>query len=863
MKKLASVLRFPGMPFKVCIPFLLVMTIAFVSHAWNMFGYPYFENDEATYISRAWMFANEGKLDVYTYRYDHTPLGWMLTGGWLLLTGGEAIFGSLLNSGRVLMLMLFMASAAMVYVLTKRITKGNTTAALIATLLFAISPLAVYFHRRILLDNIMTFWILLSLIFATQPKPRLKYFLLSGFVFGIAVLTKLNAIFLLPAFAYIVWRKSHIVHRVHAIILWLAVAGFTILSFFLYAALKGELLPARIGPDGVPTRVSVFDTFALQLGRGEFAWPWQTGSSFMQNLFGWGLMDWTILVAGLASTIAITIVGFRRRKKQPLILAFGLIVWCMLAFLARGKLVLNLYIVPLLPFLAIAVGVAAYVIREKDFKFNWFKPILLAGMFLVVAMSYALFTPQKLYSTNETGNQLEAVAWARTKLPKNAIIAADNYMYPYLALESKFMNVSYFFSAEYDPEVRETYDNDWRNIEYLVVTHEVVEQMKTGTVPRMKQVFDHAQLVADFRSGTSSFIDLDNYISTNGDWVQIYKIKDRNDIVLQDSWKYFKEKYVVDYGQVVNPSQNDLTMSIMQAEAMTRAVEQDDMQAFRGLWQWSTDHLQHREGDKLLSDRWQKSEGGDYAVTNTNASCDANQQFAYALYKGAETWKRKSFKTQADELLNDWWKHCILERGGRLYTPAFADGVVDMRPVNMAAFNPEVYRYLSVRTADYPWNRLITDGYDILEQVFGATGTMPNWRLLTLQGELMPAQSVIGDTADDFGRNSLELMRRIGLDYYSHSHEASVRLLNNLDAELKTYAAKDNGPHTVSVHIIMDQIKDKMQIAQKLYEDQIHERYDAKKGSWSKEMAFEEQVIWWQWHRTQSEVPDEMKLEML
>src|SRR6266700_4867278 len=76
---------------KWLIVFLLF--IAGVAHAWNMFHFPYFENDEATYVSQAWSFIHSGKLSPYTYYYDHAPLGWIFLGIWFFVTGGLTTFG--------------------------------------------------------------------------------------------------------------------------------------------------------------------------------------------------------------------------------------------------------------------------------------------------------------------------------------------------------------------------------------------------------------------------------------------------------------------------------------------------------------------------------------------------------------------------------------------------------------------------------------------------------------------------------------------------------------------------------------------------------------------------------------------------
>src|SRR5258708_13487619 len=72
---------------------IFLMLIAGIAHAWNMFHFPYFENDEATYVSQAWSFIHGVQLSPYIYYYDHAPLGWIFLGLWFFVTCGLTTFG--------------------------------------------------------------------------------------------------------------------------------------------------------------------------------------------------------------------------------------------------------------------------------------------------------------------------------------------------------------------------------------------------------------------------------------------------------------------------------------------------------------------------------------------------------------------------------------------------------------------------------------------------------------------------------------------------------------------------------------------------------------------------------------------------
>src|SRR5260221_13031472 len=95
-----------------------LLIISGVAHAYNMFHFPYYENDEGVYMSQAWALIAKGQLAPYTYWYDHAPGGWILIALWTLLTGGFFTFGLSVNSGRVLMFILHLLSVFFLYTIS-------------------------------------------------------------------------------------------------------------------------------------------------------------------------------------------------------------------------------------------------------------------------------------------------------------------------------------------------------------------------------------------------------------------------------------------------------------------------------------------------------------------------------------------------------------------------------------------------------------------------------------------------------------------------------------------------------------------------------------------------------------------------
>jgi 4-amino-4-deoxy-L-arabinose transferase-like glycosyltransferase len=110
------------------------------------------------------------------------------------------------------MLVIHVLSALLIFGIGKRLTR-QPWVGFFAALLFSLSPFAITFQRRVLLDNIMSFWMLLSW-WALLVRPlTLRSVFLSAVAFGIAVLTKENAIFFAPVFIYGIYSWTEKQHR--------------------------------------------------------------------------------------------------------------------------------------------------------------------------------------------------------------------------------------------------------------------------------------------------------------------------------------------------------------------------------------------------------------------------------------------------------------------------------------------------------------------------------------------------------------------------------------------------------------------------------------------------------------------------
>lgn len=494
---------------------IAVLLVAGLAHGINMFHFPYIENDEGTYMSQAWSVINEGKLAPYTYWYDHVPGGWLQIAVWVELTGGFHTFGSIINSGRVLMLLMQIGSTLMLYYIARNISQSITIATLVA-LLFALSPYGIYYHRRILLDNIMTFWMLLSILLLVSKSVSLKHIWLSAVSLGISILSKEVAVFIIPVMIYLVFLRSHRSHRWYAVIGWITIVVAIISLYVLYAILKNELFPSGTLLGGTNPHVSLIGTLQYQASRGKDGGFFDLHSGFWYMVSNyWISNDPMLVIVGSLCTV-ISIIAIRWNK---LIGLMGLITLALWAFLARGGEILSFYLLPLLPCLALNIGLTLSLIVRLLKKYlatskgrimiihtfqTFIAGICLMGIFVGYSSPDLGFQNNHflLWNSSQADQQNDAIVWAEKHIPHNSVIVIDNFSWTDLrdtGTGTSFPNVQWYWKVDLDPAIRiGVFHNNWRNIDYLIVTDQMIHDAEVSQLTLVEDALQHSTTLVRF-----------------------------------------------------------------------------------------------------------------------------------------------------------------------------------------------------------------------------------------------------------------------------------------------------------------------------------------------------------------------------
>ncbi|MHA7239355.1 ArnT family glycosyltransferase [Arthrobacter sp. TMS1-12-1] len=471
------------------IPTLLVAGLV---QAWNMSGSPQRIDDEGTYVAQAWAVTHLGELAHYTYWYDHPPLGWIQLAAYAELTGAFERWDTAVMAGREAVLVATLISTALVWLLARRIGLSRTTATG-AALLFALSPLALQFHRTVYLDNIATPWLLGALILAMSRKHQLAEFVGAAVLFGVAVLTKETYLLALPLVAFVMYRAGWPATRRYTLSVAASVLVLVGAGYILFATVKGELVP---GPD----RVSLLEGIAFQLTSREPSGPLTDPASMTsRTLAMWWQLDPVFIVAGLAAAV----LGLFIRKLRP----YAVLLLVLVAVMLRpGGYLPVPYVIMLLPFAALLVaGVTAWAftrVRSGAATGRVGAGVVLVALALAVVTAVPLWTAQLrgVLFADLDEPAVQAQDWVETNVPRSDRLIVDDAMWVDL-VRSGFEreNVIWYYKMDTDADVMEASPNGWQDADYIITT----DSMRTSPeqFPEVNGALSNSEVMASFGTG--------------------------------------------------------------------------------------------------------------------------------------------------------------------------------------------------------------------------------------------------------------------------------------------------------------------------------------------------------------------------
>ncbi|WP_055590702.1 glycosyltransferase family 39 protein [Streptacidiphilus griseoplanus] len=502
---------------------LLLTTAAGVVHALGMYGSPARFDDEGTYTAYAWAVQHRHALGHYTYWYAHPPLGWLQIAAWNVLTGWLHHPPYAVGGTREFMLLCKLVSVPLLYGLAARVGLRRPGRVL-AVALFAFSPLAVYFTRAALLDNIVTPWLLAAFFFAASPRRSLRAATASAVCLAVAVLSKETALLYLPAVLALLVQHSD--RRTRRFSLGLFGAWFTLLcaAYPLFALLNNELLT---GPGHVSLEWAVRWQLSGRQGSGSIFDPASTAHAVIRS---W--LDQDAWLPRLA--LLLVVPGLLIRRTRAVALAFAIQV----VQLLRGGYLPYPYVIAMIPFAALTVaGVLDWLWdrgrlplparlrqrgaavqhtpgRRSPGRLGWSAAVAAGCAWLLLSVGHAWSYPlHDLRAVDRDRGKAEALAWVESHVPHSAYLVVDDSFWVDL-VQAGFPadHVVWYTKLDVDPAVRIPHRPQWAGIGYVLLDRQdelSVHLQSDGTpskdtrdlFPTLGAALSHSTPVARYGTG--------------------------------------------------------------------------------------------------------------------------------------------------------------------------------------------------------------------------------------------------------------------------------------------------------------------------------------------------------------------------
>jgi 4-amino-4-deoxy-L-arabinose transferase-like glycosyltransferase len=527
----------------------LILGALLTFQALNVFHAPY-TSDEGTLMANAQAIL-QGKITPYLYDYSQPPLGWIQIAGWARLTGGIASFGNAINSGRVLMFILAITSSLLLYLIANRLS-GSRSAALLAMILYTLSPLSLLYRDQVLLYNIGMFWLLLSLWLVTNGKSKLGTFALAAAALGIAILSEGWLLIFLPAMLYAVSLHATSFQRKFSLVTFVYITLAVSSVYVLLALLQNQFLPSG-NPTTHPSLLGAFlfktqTPLADQQARAIWqSWlqtdhlPFVPVEAFpirlpfipvanipihlsfirLENLPDQLLYISTGTIALGTIAMFFNVLGGTVNRFQLLAALLGATFWVALII---NNVWYPYSLVPLLPFLSLNIAMAIntplrWLTRHIGFDLvRVFLFFIMLGILVPSAIQYA----QPLLAPDGSQAQQQAMTWVRDNVPHNAVIITNSYMYADLLDPqgmavgggTPFTKAQIYTHAALDPSIAQgQLKENWQNIGFLVVDARMLKDIRTDRrFILLNEAIHHATLRVSFGN------------SQDGTQIRIYQV---------------------------------------------------------------------------------------------------------------------------------------------------------------------------------------------------------------------------------------------------------------------------------------------------------------------------------------------------
>ncbi len=205
----------------------------------------------------------------------------------------------------------------------------------------------------------------------------------------------------------------------------------------------------------------------------------------------WQPKDGILLAAGTVAMVISLYVGWHERRRDPALLVAGTLAFEIAFYLARGSVILDFYVLPLIPLYALNISlIADRALSRIRASTPVGVPVLSAFCGLLLFLPTTGYFVQHgfrgqpnhladVYNLPLTNLQDEQIAWIRQHIPPNDKIITDEDIW--VALHDVHPYYPYaqsHWNAASDPKIRDgIFHDNWQNIDYIVLSNQMKKAM--------------------------------------------------------------------------------------------------------------------------------------------------------------------------------------------------------------------------------------------------------------------------------------------------------------------------------------------------------------------------------------------------
>ncbi len=339
--------------------------------------------------------------------------------------------------GRVLSALTDLISVFLIYKIGRKLF--NSPTGILAAFFYAISVLPIQLSHFFAVDTLLTCFILATLysLLLFYEKPTLKRSMLTGFLFGLALATKISAIVLVLSigltltadFVMIFLKKPHkfkhwlplmsaSIKRLftHGIVIFFAT--FLTFAFFEpYALIDFNNFWSQTLQQSELTKNPFYFPYTLQyVGKTPYVYE-------LKNVFFWGLGP-VLGVLTFAGILYYFFLIFKKERDSQFAKEFIVSVFFLSYLLVVGKFSVGFmrYMLPLYPLFALFAGVLIYRIISNIKSRN--QRIVLSYLLFITCLIWP-FSFLHIYTKNNT--RVDATTWISQNIPTGKALAIEHW----------------------------------------------------------------------------------------------------------------------------------------------------------------------------------------------------------------------------------------------------------------------------------------------------------------------------------------------------------------------------------------------------------------------------------------------------